>query len=135
MPKIKSRRQLRALAERQKNLQDREREQAALQREALRLRTLTAGFSKSSEGGKRSSLLNPTPYRRQTERPPSLTLIDTSIKAQPIELSPEMQERERRAQAEIKQKQKRVAVLYNKGAYQYISDEMDPKTFGRKWSG
>lgn len=49
-----------------------------------------------------------------------------------IEMSDEMIAREKAAQEEIEHKKKRVAVLYNKGAYQYITDEMDPKTFGRK---
>lgn len=44
----------------------------------------------------------------------------------------EMAEREAKAQEEIKQKQKRVAILFNKGGYGYITDGMDPKTFGRK---
>lgn len=49
-----------------------------------------------------------------------------------VELSPEMEERERLAQVEAKRKSKRVAPLFNKGAYQYITDETDPKTIGRK---
>jgi hypothetical protein len=44
----------------------------------------------------------------------------------------EMAEREAKAQSEIRQNQKRVAVLYNKGTYGYITEGMDPKTFGRK---
>lgn len=44
----------------------------------------------------------------------------------------EMAEREAKAQQEIQQKKKRVAILFNKGGYGYITDGMDPKTFGRK---
>ena len=34
--------------------------------------------------------------------------------------------------AEIIAKSKRIAIAYNKGAYQYVSDESDAKTIGRK---
>jgi hypothetical protein len=43
-----------------------------------------------------------------------------------------MLEREIKAQEEIAKKRKRIAPLYNKGAAQYITDETDPKTIGRK---
>lgn len=49
-----------------------------------------------------------------------------------VELSPEMQVREEEARLELKRKSKRVAPAYNKGAYQYITDDTDPKTLGRK---
>lgn len=48
------------------------------------------------------------------------------------DLSPEMLAREAVAQEEIKRKRKRVAPAYNKGGYQYITDDTDPKTLGRK---
>jgi len=44
----------------------------------------------------------------------------------------EMAERERKAQEEIARKRKCIAPAYNKGAYQYITPETDPKTIGRK---
>lgn len=47
-------------------------------------------------------------------------------------LEGEMLERELVAQAEAKRKSKRVAPLYNKGAYQYLTDDTDPTTIGRK---
>lgn len=53
--------------------------------------------------------------------------------AQPVRVySGEMLQRELKAQAEIKLKQKRVAILVNKGAYQYITPETDLATLGRK---
>lgn len=42
------------------------------------------------------------------------------------------EEREKAAQEEIERKKLRVAPLFNKGGYQYISDDMDPTTFGKK---
>ena len=63
----------------------------------------------------------------------------TNVDLSPLEdrvrglgLTPEMQAREDLAQKEIESKKSRIGVLYNKGAYQYISDGMDPKTLGRK---
>ena len=47
-------------------------------------------------------------------------------------LTPEMEERERNAQAIAEQRKKRVAPAYNKGGYQYISDDTDLTTMGRK---
>jgi hypothetical protein len=43
-----------------------------------------------------------------------------------------MAERESKALEEIERKKKRVGIAYNKGAYQYITDETDPKDIGRK---
>lgn len=41
-------------------------------------------------------------------------------------------EREAEAQKEIERKKLRVAPLWNKGGYMYITDETDPTTLGRK---
>jgi len=46
----------------------------------------------------------------------------------------EMAEREAEAQKEIAAKKKRVAPLFNKGGYQFITDGTDPKDIGRKTS-
>lgn len=46
----------------------------------------------------------------------------------------EMAVRENKAQKEIVKKQKRVAPIYNKGGYMYITDETNPKDIGRKTS-
>jgi hypothetical protein len=40
--------------------------------------------------------------------------------------------REKLAQVEIERKKKRIAPLYNKGGLQYITDDMDLTTLGRK---
>lgn len=48
------------------------------------------------------------------------------------ELNKEMQIRENIAQKEIALKKQRVAPLYNKGGYQYISDGEDLTTIGKK---
>lgn len=50
----------------------------------------------------------------------------------PKKYSGDLANREAEAQKEIEAKKKRVAILYNKGGIQYITDGMDPKTFGRK---
>lgn len=44
----------------------------------------------------------------------------------------DMADREQEAQKEIERKKKRVAPAYNKGAYQYVTEETDPKDIGRK---
>lgn len=62
-------------------------------------------------------------------------LSNNSINNQSIvkkELSEEMLERERLAQIELNKKSKRIAPLYNKGAYQYITEETDLTTIARK---
>lgn len=43
-----------------------------------------------------------------------------------------MMARELKAQEEIKRKKQRVAPLFNKGGLQYITDDMDLTTLGRK---
>ena len=43
-----------------------------------------------------------------------------------------MMDREKKAQEEIERKKLRVAPLYSKGGYQYITDDTDLKTIGRK---
>jgi len=47
-------------------------------------------------------------------------------------LSAIMMAREKKAQEEIERKKLRVAPLYNKGGYMYISDDTDLTTLGRK---
>ncbi len=57
--------------------------------------------------------------------------IKNEVKPVPV-YTGEMAEREARAQEETARKRLRVAPLYNKGGLQYISDDMDPTTLGRK---
>lgn len=59
--------------------------------------------------------------------------ITSPVLQQPVSYEDEeMAKREQTAQAEIERKKLRVAPMYNKGAYQYITDDTDPKTLGRK---
>lgn len=44
----------------------------------------------------------------------------------------EMIERERKAQEEIEAKKLRVGITYNKGAYQFLGNDYDATTLGRK---
>ena len=127
-----SRRQVKAAKKRAENLARAERELEEIQANAHRLRTMVGGFSSSNKPGSKSKLLSPTPYRRETPLIPSATIKDTIRPSERKEMTPEMVLREEIAQAEIQKKKSRVAILYNKGGLQYISDEMDPKTFGRK---
>jgi hypothetical protein len=127
-----SRRQIKAAKQRAENRAKAEREYEEIQANAQRLRSMVGGFSNSNRPGTKSKLLSPTPYRRETPPIPSATIKDTIRPVERKEVSPEMEIREKIAQAEIQKKKSRVAILYNKGGLQYISDEMDPKTFGRK---
>ena len=134
MTKQRSRRQIKAAHQRLENAKKVELDELTLKQNAERLKNMVGGFaSKNSDRrGKRSSLLFPSPYHRETPPIPSLTLNEPIKPSEKPRLSPEMQLREVLAQEEIKKKRSRVAVLFNKGGLQYISDEMDPKTFGRK---
>lgn len=63
---------------------------------------------------------------------PSLTAVPEKVEGWdtfPIE---GYEEREAAAQVEIQKKKNRVAPLYNKGGYQYITDDTDTTTLGRK---
>lgn len=62
---------------------------------------------------------------------PSAPMTPMKLDA-PKKLSPDMQERENAAQEEIERKKKRVAPLWNKGGLQYITDDTDIITLGRK---
>ncbi|UJD21449.1 hypothetical protein PQE64_gp066 [Salmonella phage vB_STy-RN29] len=48
-----------------------------------------------------------------------------------VYLDEELAERERKAQEEIERKKMCIAPAYNKGAYQYVSDEEQAKMVGR----
>lgn len=135
MPKIKSRRQLKADKQREQHKVAAEKERQRLSDNATRLKNMVGGFARSDTPTpeKKSSLLNPRPYQRSTPKIESVKpdLPTVAREAKPT-LSPEMLQREKIAQAEIERKKKRIGVLYNKGAYQYISDGMDLTTLGKK---
>jgi len=134
MTRQKSPRQIRADRMREAKAQDRAREAEELVRGALRLQTMRTNFSKadSSTKSKPSSVLTPKPFRRETPDYPSNTALPPSGIRQLPALPEHMQVREAEAQKEIKAKKRRVAVLYNKGGYQYVSDETDLTTLGSK---
>lgn len=70
---------------------------------------------------------------RSSSRPGSLaTMASHTGKSLPVKYKGEFAQREALAQAEIERKKKRVAIPFNKGPYQYITEGMDPKTFGKK---
>jgi hypothetical protein len=69
---------------------------------------------------------------RDSHAPSLLTAASHVGKSLPVKYTGEMALREDAAQQEIARKKYRVAPLFNKGALQYISDDMDPKTLGRK---
>lgn len=64
------------------------------------------------------------------------SLITTFTATTPVQKvkydDPEMVRREQLAQEEVERKKKRTAPLWNKGGYQYIPDDMDLSTLGRK---
>jgi hypothetical protein len=77
--------------------------------------------------------------RQRNERRSDVTIVErthtASVTGPSVEApryEGDMLEREIKAQEEIAKKIKRIAPLYNKGAAQYITDETDPKTIGRK---
>lgn len=57
---------------------------------------------------------------------------DVEYSNSPVRYHGDMLEREQKAQEEIERKKQRIAPLYNKGAYQYVTDETDLSDLGRK---
>lgn len=109
------------------------------QREAMNKMTLGLARSEITDEDRAraaKSTLPKSPVRFVDDETRKIKSVDTryngSTKPMPVRYVGEMAEREAAAQKEIAQKKKRVAVLYNKGGLQYISDDADPKTFGRK---
>lgn len=74
-----------------------------------------------------SSNVSQTPFLSRLE-----ALHPETAKATQKYDDPEMVQREALAQREIALKRQRTAPLFNKGGYQFISDEMDLKTIGKK---
>jgi len=60
------------------------------------------------------------------------TIKPESVKNVKKYIDPEMEKREMLAQKEIEHKKSRIAPHYNKGPYQFITDEIDLKTLGKK---
>lgn len=110
------------------------------EKEEQRIRSMTV-FGKPDSGQKPKKEQKPRvvtrpvgyeQWKKDRAKYPSVVMQIKQSQKFASELSPEMQERERKAQ-EIKEiRKKRVAPLYNKGGYQYLTDETDPKDLGRK---
>lgn len=137
-----SRRQIKAAKKRKLNEGLRQAEERRLAEGAKRLKTMSTSFTMtygSREGrkeavGNKKSVLTLGVFRRETPNYPSLKVQDT-VSANTLikhQMSKEMIEREAKAQEEISKKKRRVAILFNKGGYQYITDETDLTTLGRK---
>ena len=71
------------------------------------------------------------------ERNAKLNIKHSNIHDNPTVAKPktrydgELLERELLAQQEIERKKKRVGITFNKGAYQYLGDDIDPTTLGK----
>lgn len=109
------------------------------QREAMNKMTLGLARSEITDEDRAraaKSTLPKSPVRFVDDETRKIKSVDTryngSTKPLPVRYVGEMAEREAAAQKEIAQKKKRVAIMVNKSVYQYISDDADPKTFGRK---
>lgn len=110
-------------------------EQQQKDSQLLRLKKQIAGiklFGVSDDAPDYRPAHNPRYHDDSTKQITSNRERGTIVVCERAELSPEMQERERLAQIEKARKAKRVAPAYSKGAYQYITDDTDPKTLGRK---
>lgn len=117
----------------QQRKQKQAREQAELAKLAKQVGRLPDGSlpkdKKKKDDGK-SLLVN---YRANDTRhipsAPSITITEEGIF---LEEGHDWAARERIAQEEIEKKKKRIAPLYNKGGLQYITDDTDLTTVGRK---
>lgn len=110
--------------------------QALLKRYQFRASTPPRGVSPprldTSSGSK--PLQEPRPQRRvmQVKSIQTVGYIPLGPSVGRPTLTPEMEAREQAAQVAIREKQSRVAPIANKMGYQYITNEDDFKTMGRK---
>lgn len=129
-----SRRQIRAAKDREKKAAQREAEEKKVADNWERLVSMPSGFSRTAISGSR--VLGAKVFRREV-------IVNEGQMKQPLpaEAKPfmyedsqkeEMRIREALAQEEKERKKKRVAVVCHKSSYQYITEGMDPKLFGRK---
>lgn len=102
-----------------------EQDNAALDRRMNKLRTLTGGFTLTSDLKVRVQPKEYVPpkvsYRTSIERLPASPDPLPQVKARKV-LTPEEELREQIAQHHIKQKQARVMPLFNKGGYQLAGE-------------
>lgn len=100
-----------------------------------RLQEMQSGFKRGTSSG--SGVLSTKVFRREVVINEGMTKQTPSYANArripvPEELEEEMRKREAAAQAEIERKRTHVAILCHKSSYQYITEGMDPKLFGRK---
>ena len=104
----------------------REQEARKLDEQWEKVKAMGSGIRVSSgvEASKKSFATEKA-FRRETPRHPSLRVSasELTLPARP-QLSPEMEAREQKALLEIEAKKKRTAPVYNKGGYQYLTDDM-----------
>lgn len=75
----------------------------------------------------------PVAWRPEAKVYPSLNNgVDPVRVLSKVEYTGELAKREEEARKEVEAKKKRVAPLFNKGGYQYITDGTDLKDIGRK---
>lgn len=128
-----SRRQLKAAKERERRAQEKQREEEKLASSWSGIKNMPSGFQRSTLQG--SGMLRDKSFRRE------VLINESGAKHTPREerravfdeeRAEEMREREALAQQEIERKKTRVAIVCHKSSYQYITEGMDPKLFGRK---
>lgn len=97
-------------------------------------RAMASGVHSSKKpSGKKAKVKKPEPYRRPSAaNVPSFSGDSSVTVTQTVSYTGEMAEREKAAQKEIERKKRRTAPLYNKGGYQYVTDETDLSDLGRK---
>jgi len=113
----------RALAEKKR----REQEDLAF---ARKLKQQIESMSRSTSG-KPVNQIPKLSYRDSSHTKHRSAEITPLAQVVQIELSPEMAEREEKAQLQMQILKGRVAPLFNKGAYQFITDGTDLTTLGR----
>lgn len=106
-------------------------------RDAIRKRKAAERAGKAARASLSSSVNQLPNYEIPADRNSHLNIPSAPL-SPPVEtdkkntnLSPEMLEREKAAQAEIERKKKCIAPAYNKGAYQYVGSEEQAKWVGK----
>lgn len=131
---VASRRQIKAAREREKKAEERERDAKKVAANWERIKGMASGFERTDKSG--SGILRASGFKREVTINEGLTkqpLLDRKAAIVIDEdRAEEMQEREAAAQEEKKRKAKRVAIVCHKSSYQYVTEGMDPKLFGRK---
>lgn len=114
-----------AARQREKARAARELEVQKLEANWERIKVTSSGIRVSPGKVQPTGFLAPKHFVREVVRHPSLQSAPKNVlnDMKPT-LSPEMEARERAAQLEREAKKKRTAPVYNKGGYQYLTDDM-----------